>query len=177
MKGFERNNPYLSLCGLNCRLCSMYLGGHCAGCGYGNQTCKIAKCSIEHGSPEYCFLCNEYPCTRYEKIDEYDSFITHKNQKADLRKAQNIGIAAYNAEQLEKSAMLARMLSEYNAGREKTLFCLAVNLLEADEIKSVLEAAKAHSDDFTLRERANYVSELLREAAQKKAIELKLRRK
>ena len=34
MKGFTRDNPYFSLCGLNCKLCSMNLAGHCGGCVY-----------------------------------------------------------------------------------------------------------------------------------------------
>ena len=58
MKGFVRNNQYLSLCGLNCKLCPMNLAGHCSGCGVDNQSCKIAKCSIEHGKIEihYSFV-------------------------------------------------------------------------------------------------------------------------
>ena len=33
MKGFTRNETRFSLCGLNCVLCSMHLGGYCPGCG------------------------------------------------------------------------------------------------------------------------------------------------
>ena len=33
MKGFKRENRLLSLCGLNCGLCTMYLGKYCPGCG------------------------------------------------------------------------------------------------------------------------------------------------
>ena len=69
----------------------MQLSGHCGGCGLGNQSCPIARCSLEHGKPEYCFQCAEYPCERYAHIDEADSFITHRNQKADLEKMQRIG--------------------------------------------------------------------------------------
>ena len=179
VKGFERSNPLFSLCGLNCGLCSMRLGGHCSGCGYGNQSCRIARCSIEHGKPEYCFLCNEYPCPKYDGIDEYDSFITHKNQKSDLTKAQSIGIDAYNCEQTEKAKLLNILLSDYNAGREKTLYCLAVNLLEAHDIKAVLEKAEAdlNPDGLSLKEKATYVSDLLRKTAKTKSIELKLRKK
>lgn len=80
MKGFVRNNQYLSLCGLNCKLCPMNLTGHCSGCGVDNQSCKIAKCSIEHGKIEYCFQCTSFPCDKYAHIDDFDSFITHHNQ-------------------------------------------------------------------------------------------------
>ena len=45
MKGFERNNQLLSLCGSNCGLCTMFLGKCCPGCGGGdgNQGCRIAS--------------------------------------------------------------------------------------------------------------------------------------
>lgn len=50
MKGFKRNNQLLSLCGLNCGLCPMHIDGYCPGCGggAGNQSCRIARCSLEH---------------------------------------------------------------------------------------------------------------------------------
>ena len=92
MKGFVRNNQYLSLCGLNCKLCPMNLAGHCSGCGVDNQSCKIAKCSIEHGKIEYCFQCTSFPCDKYAHIDDFDSFITHQNQMNDMEKASQIGI-------------------------------------------------------------------------------------
>ena len=59
MKGFERNNQLLSLCGLNCGLCSMFIGKNCPGCGAGdgNQGCRIARCSIERGNTDYSFYC------------------------------------------------------------------------------------------------------------------------
>ena len=92
MKGFERENKLFSLCGLNCGLCPMFIGKYCGGCGHGNQSCVIAKCSLKHGEIEYCFECENYPCEKYQCIDEYDSFITHKRQKTDLDKAQRIGV-------------------------------------------------------------------------------------
>ena len=111
MKGFTRKNPYFSLCGLNCKLCSMNISGHCGGCGFGNQSCPIARCSLEHGKQKYCFQCPEYPCEKYAGIDEFDSFITHSNQKADLKKMKKIGEEAYNAEQIEKRRILDRLLA------------------------------------------------------------------
>ena len=122
MKGFKRGNPLFSLCGLNCGLCPMKIGGHCSGCGFGNQSCRIAKCSLEHGSVEYCFQCEEYPCGRYEHIDDYDSFITHQHRKSDLEKAEHIGMSAYNQEQEEKAEILEVLLSDYNDGRRKTFY-------------------------------------------------------
>ena len=99
MKGFNRQNQLFSLCGLNCGLCPMFLNKSCPGCGggEGNQSCKIARCSMEHGGVEYCFQCSEYPCEKYDHIDDFDSFITHRRRKADLEKARQSGMEAYNA--------------------------------------------------------------------------------
>ena len=71
MKGFTRTEPRFSLCGLNCALCSMHLDGYCPGCGggAGNQSCGIARCSLEHGGVSFCWQCPEYPCPRYEGFD------------------------------------------------------------------------------------------------------------
>lgn len=99
----------------------MYLGNHCQGCGggKGNQTCKIARCSLEHGKIEYCYECESYPCDKYNYIDDFDSFITHKHQKLDLERAKQIGIDNYNNEQKEKIEILHMLLSKYNDGRKK----------------------------------------------------------
>lgn len=178
MQNYKRQNSLFSLCGLNCGLCSMKLGGYCPGCGQGNKPCKAAKCSLEH-DVEYCFQCNEYPCPIYDHADESDSFITHKNQMTDSEKAKQIGIEAYNVEQTEKVKLLNVLLSEYNSGREKTLYCLAVNLFEVDEIKSMLKKVLEYSDssEISLKEKAVYVSNLMRQLAQKKNVELKLRKR
>ena len=70
MKGFKRENQLLSLCGLNCGLCPMFFGKYCGGCGKGNQSCAIAKCSLEHGKVEYCYECEQYPCEKYLNIED-----------------------------------------------------------------------------------------------------------
>lgn len=181
MKGFERQNQLFSLCGLNCGLCPMFLSKHCPGCGggEGNQSCKIARCSMEHGGVEYCFQCSDYPCTKYDHIDDFDSFITHRNRKSDMEKAKRIGIDAYNAEQLKKARILDMFLSGFNDGRKKTLFCIAVNLLDLQELREILRQIenRADLDTLTLKERGAYAAGLFQEVAAKKNIDLKLRKK
>lgn len=176
MKGFSRKNQLLSLCGLNCGLCTMRLGGHCGGCGNGNQSCKIARCSLEHGGVEYCCECSRYPCEKYEKIDEYDSFITHRNRTVDMEKLHNIGVDRYNAEQEEKVQLLEYLLSSCNDGRRKTLFCLAVNLLELSDVQAVVDQLMA-ADLPTVKERAVHAAALLQKAADAQGVSLKLNRK
>mgnify|MGYP001025535236 FL=1 len=177
MKHFTRGNSLFSLCGLNCGLCSMRLGGHCGGCGFGNQTCPLTKCSIEHGAIEYCFQCGEYPCEKYDRIDAYDSFITHQRRKSDLQKAQQIGIENYTAEQVKKTKILNNLLDCYNDGRKKTLFCVAVNLLELDELAEVVKQADTETQGMPIKEKAAFISSLLQLCAANKGIELKLKKK
>ena len=179
MKGFERKNQLFSLCGLNCGLCPMFLGNHCGGCGNGNQSCKIAKCSLEHGKMEYCFECKNYPCEKYSHIDEYDSFITHKRQKADLERVQNIGIKQYNLEQQEKIQILSHLLANYNDGRRKNFFCVAVNLLELSELQEAMKQRKQNDElsVLSVKEQCSYIVDILQKIADRRNIKLKLVKK
>ncbi len=126
---------------------------------------------------ESCFECPEYPCEIYDRADEYDSFITHLNQRADMQKAAEIGIAAYTAEQVEKVELLERLLAEYNSGREKTLFSIAVNLLSVDEVRSAIQEADRETAGLPLKEKAKHMTKRLRKTADQHGIELKLRKK
>lgn len=180
MKGFTRTDLYFSLCGLNCGLCPMLLGGHCGGCGNGNQSCRIARCSMEQPERvEYCYQCGKFPCEKYETMEEFDVFITHQNQMADLKRAKKLGPAAYRREQEERRDILDRLLAQYNDGRRKTLYCLGANLLPLESLRAVLRTLEA---DPALRlavpkEKAQAAEKLFRTAAEECNIELKLRKK
>lgn len=178
MKGFRRKDQLFSLCGLNCGLCTMRLGGYCPGCGgEGNLGCAIARCSLAHGGVEYCWQCKEFPCGRYAEIDTFDSFITHKNRLADMEKTRRMGPAAYQAEQRKKQEILRFLLETCNDGRRKSFFALAVNLLELEELQAAMEQLAAEPENVPLKERAVQAVALLRTAAGRQGIELKLRKK
>lgn len=157
----------------------MRLGNYCGGCGNGNQSCKIAKCSLEHEKIEYCYECRQYPCETYERIDEYDSFITHRRRKADFEKAKSIGIEQYNLEQQEKAQILSYLLSNFNDGRRKNFFCVAVNLLELSEIHEAIEQIQSHDGlrSLPLKAQASYVAEVFQKIAGRRNVTLKLRKK
>ena len=61
---------------------------------------------MEHRGVEYCCQCREYPCEKYEHIDDFDSFITHRNRRADLEKIRKFGVEAYHTEQMEKKTWI-----------------------------------------------------------------------
>ena len=128
---------------------------------------------------EYCFQCDEYPCPKYEHMDDFDSFMTHQGRKSDMERARQLGIETYNAEQVEKTKILDILLSEFNDGRKKTLFCTAVSLLNLQDLQAVLRQIenRADLDTLTLKEKSAFAAGLLQEAAAKNNIELKLRKK
>lgn len=180
MKDFNRTNLTFSLCGLNCRLCPMGIDGYCPGCGGGpgNQSCAIARCSLQHDKVEYCFLCPEYPCQRYDGIEKFDSFITHQHQLQDMEKAQKIGIGAYNEEQVRKAELLRQLLSDYNDGRRKSFYCLAANLLPLQDLENIIRqiADNPAYRDIPVKEKAEHIAALFQEAASREGVLLKLRK-
>ena len=96
-----------------------------------------------------------------------------------MEKARRLGIDAYNTEQTEKAKILEIFLSDYNDGRKKTLFSVAVNLLELQDIQTVLSeiARKPGMETLTLKEKSAFVAGLLQDAAATKNIDLKLHKK
>lgn len=181
MKDFVRKDLLFSLCGLNCGLCPMRLDGYCPSCGggEGNQSCKIARCSICHGGVEYCNQCEEFPCEKYEGAGEYDSFIPHRNWKSDFDKMKEMGVKAYHSEQGQKLEILTCLLEHYNDGRRKSFFYLAVNLLDLEDLKTVMEQAAIENqrNDIILKDRSVYMVKQLQMVAEQRNILLKWNKK
>jgi hypothetical protein len=122
-------------------------------------------------------MCEEFPCKKYDGADLTDSFITHKNQFRDLEKAKLIGMKAYKAELDEKVEILETLLSKYNDGRKKSFFCTAVNLLELQDIRGIMEEiADKIQPDSSIKVKAATVSALFEKMAEKRGVSLKLRK-
>jgi hypothetical protein len=180
-----REYPLFAACGLNCGLCPRYhtVGqSRCPGCaadGFldAHPSCGVLSCCQRKGI-EYCFDCDEYPCSKYDCADETDSFITHRNQFRDMDKAKRIGMDAYKTELDEKVRVLEELLTVYNDGRRKSYYCLAVNLLELHDIKTVLEQlGNMVQPGMPIKEKAATAVRLFEEMAQLRDISLKLRKK
>jgi hypothetical protein len=185
---YAREYPLLSQCGLNCGLCPRYHTqgvSKCPGCG-GVATgvhefvthCGVNSCAGRHDGVEYCYLCEEYPCKKYydsEKIK--DSFITKQHQLADFQKVKEIGLAAYQAELEEKVGILERLLADFNDGRRKNFFCLAVNLLELADIRDVMTRLEVEpASNATPKEKAALAVNLFQQKADEQNILLELRK-
>ena len=185
MEYTAREYPLFSACGLNCGLCPRrHTDGKsrcpgCAGDGFStvHPSCGVLSCCQRKGV-EYCFLCEECPCGKYDGADASDSFITHKNQFSDLDKAKQIGMEVYETELNEKVRVLEELLKNFDDGRRKSFYCVAVNLLDLQDIKTVMEQINGGIDlETPLKMKAAAVARLFEDMAEKRCISLLLRKK
>ncbi len=102
-----------------------------------------------------------------------------RRRKADLERAQSIGIEQYNLEQQEKIQILSYLLSNYNDGRRKNFFCMAVNLLELSELQEAMKQIQSNDELSALpfKAQCSYVVETFQKIAGRRNINLKLIKK
>jgi len=126
---------------------------------------------------EYCFLCEEYPCKKYDGVDLSDSFISHRNQLSDPERAKQISLEAYETELNEKIKILKQLLQNYDDGRRKSFYCLAVNLLDLLDINVVMDRLASEVEPEASRKAmAATAARLFEEVAAKKGVSFKLRK-
>ena len=184
MEYTQRKYPQFSACGLNCGLCPRYHTSgtsKCPGCSGDGFLAKHPKCGVlsccQHKNLEYCYQCDVFPCKKYDGADQSDSFISHLNQFEDLKKAKNIGIGAYSKELNEKVTILETLLANYDDGRRKSFFCIAVNLLELQDVKRILKQIELEVlPEQSIKERAAIAVRLFQAIADKQGISLSLRK-
>ena len=186
MKEYKRKNPLFSLCGLNCGLCPRYQNegtSRCPGCGgkdfhLKHPSCAVIACSKKHGDVEYCFLCKNYPCDRYKYPSEKDSFITYRNVINDMQKASDIGIERYQSELDEKILFLEYLINNYNDGRKKNFYCIAVTLLDSADLNNIKEYIQKNIYDETIpqKDKIKMIESLFYEKANSKKIDFRLRK-
>jgi hypothetical protein len=186
LKEYKRSYPLFSLCGLNCGLCPRYQTSgesKCPGCGGENfhlkhPTCAVITCNSKHDTVEYCYQCSSFPCKKYLKASEMDSFITYRNVIKDLKKAQQLGVEQYQSELNEKVDILEFLLNNYDDGRRKSFYCNAVNLLRLKDIKDIMIAINENisTQDITMKNKISQIILLFEAKASQDRIELKLRK-
>ena len=96
--------------------------------------------------------------------------------KKDFEKAKTIGINKYIKELNEKIIILNDLLINYNDGRRKSFYCIAVNLLEINDIKYAIKQLKkdTKSKELSIKEKSAIAVELFENIAKEKNITLKL---
>jgi hypothetical protein len=185
MEQYSRKDASFALCGLNCCLCPRFHTdgpSRCPGCGgpdfsLKHPTCAVVTCSKKHGSIEYCFECGEYPCRKYAVPGMADSFISYKNVIHDLSSARQ-NIKQYLIDLKKKHRYLLELLANFNDGRSKGFYCLAVNLLPLSELTVIMKKVKALGKalNTAIKEKAKTATALFEATARRLNIELVLRK-
>jgi hypothetical protein len=182
--------PTVACCGLDCGLCPMYYNkgsSKCPGCcgpDFKNKhpSCSIITCCVKNHNFETCAECNEFPCSKIDKWDKYDSFISHRVSLSNLRLIQEIGLEKFFAKQQKRIKILEILLENFNEGRSKTFFCLATALLTIEDLEKALEESnkKISEGDLELKNlkvKSLLIRENLNKIAKHRLIELKLKKK
>ncbi|NCB42626.1 MAG: DUF3795 domain-containing protein [Clostridia bacterium] len=185
MKEYKRKIPAFSLCGLNCSLCPRFHTdgpSKCPGCGgedfsLKHPSCAVVTCNKKHDNVEFCFECNAYPCKKYSEPSAVDSFISYRNVLKDIEDAK-YDLGEYLNVLKLKQEILEELIANYNDGKSKGFYCIAVNLLSlqvlneiAKDIKGAVEIEKINA-----KERAKRVTSMMKDRASEMGIELTLRK-
>jgi hypothetical protein len=186
MLEYKRKYPLFSLCGLICGLCPRYQTdgkSKCPGCGgldfhLKHPACAVINCNRKHANVEYCFHCSSYPCKRYIEPSKVDSFITYKNVISNFEKVKKVGIESFQEETNRKVEILDFLIENYNDGRRKNFYCLAVNLFSLPDLESIIQRIDSEINQLSIdkKKRIELVIELFESIAKINNIQLKLRK-
>ena len=182
--------PTVACCGLDCGLCPMYYTkgpSKCPGCcgpGFINKhpSCSIITCCVKKSNFETCAECSEYPCSKINKWDKYDSFISHEVSLSNLELIKEKGIEQFLTQQKRRIELLETMLEQFNEGRSKSFYCIATALLPIDDLEKDLKESKRQIkeeeiDAKDLKAKSKVLRDNFTKLANSKSIELKLKRK
>ncbi len=94
----------------------------------------------------------------------------------NFEKVKEIGFTAYRVELNQKAALLSELLNRFDDGRRKGYFCLAINLLELEDIESVMVKLTAYGQTGMPKEKAAAAVGLFETIAEQRGVTLKLRK-
>lgn len=183
-----RNFPTVGVCGLDCGLCPRYHtegASRCPGC-LGpdfitkHPSCGFITCCVNKRGLEICSPCDEFPCPKFDGMGKQDSFITYRNVMKTHTYIKEHGIESYFEKQGQRIALLEEMLSHFNDGRSKNLFCIGASLIPLESLKTALASASNETECRGIEDsksNAKVLRQLLQEAAATEGVSLALRNK
>ena len=179
--------PEIGICGLSCRLCPTYnteAASRCAGCKSESRMavgCPFITCAVRRKEIEFCWDCEEsQTCEKWKKHRElgkqYDSFKCYQKLEDDINFIQANGVDRFEEQQRTRERILTEMLKEFNEGRSKSYYCIAVTVMEIDELRNALYKARKQSTGLDMKSKSRVMHSLLDTIAGKKNYLLKLRK-
>ncbi len=179
--------PKVGICGLSCRLCPMYntrAKSKCDGCKSESRMivgCPFITCAIKRKGIEFCWECEENEsCEKWRKHREagkrFDSFKCYQKLEDNINFIQKNGVIKFEKIQKIKEKLLKKMLNEFNEGRSKNYYCIAVTVLDIEILKKALIKAKKNSNGLKIKDKSKVLHSILDEIAKRKNYCLKLRK-
>jgi PP-loop superfamily ATP-utilizing enzyme len=179
--------PEIGICGLSCRLCPMYntdAESRCLGCKSTTRIavgCPFITCAVKKKGIEFCWDCEEKnTCDKWRKHREsgkkIDSFKCYQKLEEDISFIQKSGISEFEKIQKRREHLLREMLKDFNEGRSKSYYCIAVTVLEIEELRDVLTRTKKESDGLDVKGKSKVLHSILNDLAGKEGYCLKLRK-
>lgn len=185
MNEYKRKEPSFSLCGLNCCLCSRFHtegSSKCPGCGgkdffLKHPSCAVITCNKKNDNVEFCYECSLYPCKKYIEPSKVDSFISYKNVVQNFNDAK-LDLKKYLKELHNKQKILEDLITNYNDGKSKGFFCIAVDLLPLSVLNEIMYSIKKTIDIEIIekKEKTKNILALIKSKATELKIELILRK-
>lgn len=184
MKQAQEEN-LVGCCGIYCGLCPWFQStapSRCPGCRIRSQSvsCKHYNCCVKKNGLGTCADCGTFPCEKYEKFFDWDSFVSHSACLSNLEAIRKHGLKPWLKEQGTRRRLLEQLLADYNEGRSASFYCVATTLLPPDVIASALADAQrqmgmAQISDQDIKAKAKIVRAALQERAAAAGIDLPLR--
>ncbi len=178
--------PEIGICGLSCRLCPHYHtegASRCGGCKTESRMgagCPFITCAQKKGI-EFCWDCEEKKtCEKWAKhrkaAKKADSFKCYQKLDEDIAVIQKNGAGEFEETQIKREYLLKEMLREFNEGRSKSYYCIAVTIMETGELEEALTQAHKKSDGLEIKEKSKVLHSILDEIAEQRNYFLKLRK-
>jgi hypothetical protein len=174
-------------CGVYCGLCPRYQStakSRCPGCKILSLTisCKLYNCCVKAKTLVTCADCRDFPCDKYERFFDWDTFVTRKVCRPNIERIQKAGLKTFLQEQYQKRILLEELLANYNDGRSRSFYCIAVALMPPALLKEAVGKAKAMAahnkvNDSDIKAKAKILKSFIQDSASKSNIDLKLRKK
>jgi len=184
MKQVQEEN-LAGCCGIYCGLCPWFQStapSRCLGCRIRSQSvsCKRYNCCVKKNGFGTCADCSAFPCEKYEKFFDWDSFVSHGPCLSNLEAIRKQGLKPWLNEQGARRKLLEQLLAHYNEGRSASFYCTATTLLSPDVIAGALEEAQrrmgaTRTADLDIKAKAKIVRTAIQERATVAGIDLKLR--
>lgn len=176
ISGNMKQYNLIGCCGISCGLCPRFQSkskSRCLGCGPDAHCsyCSIFRCCVTKRALETCGHCLEFPCGKYEKWFDADSFVTHQKCLQNIQEIKTDGIEKVLKEQEERKRFLEIILENYNPGRCSSLYCLASALMGIESLKKAENQIESVKED-----KAKSFKKLIQKIAEVDNITLNLRK-